>query len=138
MVSGPFNRPKHNAYALTGIIESDWLPYPFTMNWQIMSPGTVRFEKGEPFCTIMPIPKNYIEDWEMVVHELADDPVIDAEQQTFRESRDAFMKKLNAGDEETQKKAWQRHYFVGRHPDGTRVEGHTNKIRTAEIGRAHV
>lgn len=132
LVSGPFNRPKQNAYALTGIIESDWLPYPFTMNWQIMSPGTVRFEKGEPFCTVMPIPKNYIEGWDMVVHELADDPVIDAEQQTFRESRDSFMKKLNAGDDESMKKAWQRHYFVGRHPDGTRVEGHTNKLRTAD------
>ena len=122
LVSGPFNRPKQNAYALTGIIESDWLPYPFTMNWQIMSPGTVRFEKGEPFCTIMPIPKNYIDGWDMVVHDLADDPVIDAEQQTFRESRDSFMKKINAGDDESLKKAWQRHYFVGRHPDGTRVE----------------
>ncbi|MEI6203446.1 MAG: DUF6065 family protein [Enhydrobacter sp.] len=132
LVSGPFNRPKANAYPLTGIIESDWLPYPFTMNWQIMSPGTVRFEKGEPFCTILPIPKHYIEDWEMVVHELSDDPVLAAEQQTFRQSRDGFMKKLNAGEPAAVKQGWQRHYFVGRHPDGTRVDEHSNKLRVAE------
>src|SRR5438445_703157 len=28
--TGPLNRPKDNAYPLTGIIETDWLPYPFT------------------------------------------------------------------------------------------------------------
>jgi Family of unknown function (DUF6065)/2OG-Fe(II) oxygenase superfamily len=132
LVSGPFNRPKANAYPLTGIIESDWLPYPFTMNWQIVSPGTVRFEKGEPFCTVMPVPKHYIEDWDMVVHEMRDDPVLAAEQQTFRESRDGFMKKLNAGDPATVKQGWQRHYFVGRHPDGTRGGEHSNKLRVEE------
>ena len=132
LVSGPFNRPKQNAYPLTGIIESDWLPYPFTMNWQIMSPGMVRFEKGEPFCTILPIPKHYIEDWEMVVHEAADDPVLAAEQQTFRESRDGFLKKVRAGDEAAKKQGWQRHYFLGRHPDGTQGGEHSNKLRVEE------
>ncbi|MBV8393866.1 MAG: 2OG-Fe(II) oxygenase [Alphaproteobacteria bacterium] len=132
LVSGPFNRPKQNASPLTGIIESDWLPYPFTMNWQIMSPGTVRFEKGEPFCTVMPIPKHYIEDWDMVVHEMSDDPVLAAEQETFRQSRDRFMEKMRAGDAAAVKQGWQRHYFVGRHPDGSRVEGHSNKLRVAE------
>src|SRR5476651_2668836 len=132
LVSGPFNRPKQNAYPLTGIIESDWLPYPFTMNWQIMSPGTVRFEKGEPFCTVLPIPKHYIEDWEMVIHEAADDPVLAVEQQTFRESRDGFLKRVQAGDEAAKKQAWQRHYFLGRHPDGSPGGEHSNKLRVAE------
>lgn len=131
-VSGPFNRPKDGVYPLTGIIESDWLPYPFTMNWQMTRPGTVRFEKDEPLCTVMPLPKNYLEGWDMVVHDMTDDAVLSAEQQSFREERDEFMKKLNAKDLETIKQAWQRHYFVGRHPDGTKVEGHTNKVRMAD------
>jgi len=131
-VSGPFNRPKQNAYPLTGIIETDWLPYPFTMNWQIMSPGTVRFEKGEPFCTIMPIPKHYIEGWDMVMHQMTDDPVLQAEQETFRQSRDDFMKRVAAGDTAAVKQGWQRHYFVGRHPDGSKGGAHVNKLRTAE------
>ena len=55
MATGPFNRPKHGAAALTGVVETDWLPYPFTMNWQLTPPGTVRFEAGEPFCLIYPV-----------------------------------------------------------------------------------
>lgn len=128
-VSGPFNKPKNGISPLTGIIETDWLPYPFTMNWQMTQAGTVRFSKGEPLCTIMPIPKHYLEGWDVVVHEAGDDPVLAAEQQSFAEERDRFMQKLNAKDPETIKQAWQRHYFVGRHPDGTMVEGHANKVR---------
>ena len=129
MVAGPFNRPKQDAFPLTAIIETDWLPYPFTMNWQMMKPGKVVFEKGEPLCTIMPVPKHYLEGWDVVVHNMSDDPVLSAEQQSFREERDRFMVKLNAKDPETIKQAWQRHYFVGRHPDGTKVDNHANKMR---------
>ena len=80
----------------------------------------------------MPIPKNYLEGWDVIVHEAGDDQILDAEQQTFREEREEFMKKRNAGDPETIKQAWQRHYFVGRHPDGTKVDNHSNKVRLAD------
>ena len=43
VASGPWNRPKDGIAALTGVIETDWLPFPFTMNWQMTRPGTVRF-----------------------------------------------------------------------------------------------
>lgn len=130
-VSGPFNSFKHGIAPLTGIVETDWLPYPFTMNWQMTEPGIVKFEKDEPFCTIMPIPKNYLEEWDFAVHDLTDDPVLNAEQTTFREERNQFMEKMHAKDPETLKQAWQKHYFVGRHPDGTAVDNHSNKIRLA-------
>jgi len=32
--------------AADGVIETDWLPDPFTMNWQMTRPGTVRFREG--------------------------------------------------------------------------------------------
>ena len=52
MVQGPINRPKDGIAALSGIIETDWSPYSFTMNWMFTRPGTpVRFEKGEPYVT---------------------------------------------------------------------------------------
>lgn len=132
LVSGPFNHPKHGIAPLTGIVESDWLPYPFTMNWIMTAPGTVRFAKGEPICTILPIPKNYLGDWEVAVHDLADDPAMGIEHEAFRSARDGFQKRLDAKDPEAIKQAWQKHYFVGRHPDGTMVEGHINKARLAE------
>ena len=33
-VTGPVNRPKDGIYALTGVVETDWLPFTFTMNWR--------------------------------------------------------------------------------------------------------
>jgi hypothetical protein len=47
---GSPNDPKDGIYPLQGLIETEWLPFPFTMNWQMTRPGKVRFEKGEPFC----------------------------------------------------------------------------------------
>src|SRR3546814_13729675 len=34
-IKGPSNRPKDGASPLEGIIETDWSPYTFTMNWQL-------------------------------------------------------------------------------------------------------
>lgn len=132
LATGPFNKPKPGIAPLTGIIETDWLPYPFTMNWQMLGPGTVRFEKDEAFCTLVPIPKDYLQNWDVVTHDLKDDPVLECEQNAFKEARDAFMVRFNARDPEALKQAWQRHYFVGRHPDGRIVDNHTNKLRLAE------
>lgn len=134
LVSGPFNSPKHGIAPLTGVVESDWLPYPFTMNWIMTAPGIVRFGKGEPICTIMPIPKNYLGDWDVAIHDFGDDPTLGIEHEAFRREREGFQKRLDAKDPEAIKQAWQRHYFVGRHPDGTMVDDHTNKMRlTAPI-----
>jgi hypothetical protein len=33
-VKGPANRPKDGIAPLEGVIETDWAPYTFTMNWQ--------------------------------------------------------------------------------------------------------
>jgi len=49
---GPPNWPKDGVYPLSGLVETDWLPFPFTMNWQMTRAGSVSFEKGEPFCFI--------------------------------------------------------------------------------------
>ena len=55
-MQGPINRPKDGIAALSGIIETDWSPYSFTMNWIFTRPDTpVRFEKGEPYCYIFPV-----------------------------------------------------------------------------------
>ena len=45
LATGPFNSPKGNAYPLTGIIDTDRLSYPFTMNWQVLRQGQIRFEE---------------------------------------------------------------------------------------------
>src|SRR5262245_40577017 len=44
LVRGPANEFKDGAIGLDAIVETDWLPYPFTMNWKITRPRwKVRF-----------------------------------------------------------------------------------------------
>ena len=50
-VGGSPNRPKENIYPLTGVVETDWAPYTFTMNWRFTRRYRwVRFEAREPIC----------------------------------------------------------------------------------------
>lgn len=130
MISGPYNEPKDGIYPLTGIIETGWLPYPFTMNWQLTRPGIITFEKDEPICSIMPIPKSYIENVTPKIYAQTDDPILDYEHNAFREERERFSKKLSEKDPETKKRAWQKHYFTGQMPDGTQaIDNHQTKLR---------
>ena len=132
LATGPFNDPKPTATPLTGVVESDWLPYPFTMNWQLTRPGITRFEEGEPFCFFFPVPRQVLPDAELHIHRLADDAELQARHNQFKDARDEFMGRIKAGDREAIKEAWQRHYFVGRHPDGTLGTEHLNKLRLKE------
>src|SRR5271156_1280951 len=56
LAQGPINRPKDGIAPLTGVIETDWAPYTFTMNWKFTRRNVpIRFEKGEPFCHVFPV-----------------------------------------------------------------------------------
>lgn len=132
LCSGPANSFKDGVQPLTGIIETSWLPYPFTMNFQLTRPGTFRFEKDEPFCAVMPIPQNYLQEVVPRVFDIADNPELKAQHDMFRNNREEFMQRLRAKDESAIKQAWQRHYFTGRLPDESRpTDQHTNKLRLA-------
>src|SRR3977135_4348131 len=49
LVSGPFNEPKDAIQPLTGIVETDWSPFTFTMNWKFTRKlAPVAFERDEP------------------------------------------------------------------------------------------
>jgi hypothetical protein len=93
------------------------------MNWQVLRPGRVLFEESEPLCFIFPIRKQALLDCA---------PEIRRQHAAFRASRDEFMTQFDAGDSNSIKQAWQRQYFVGRHPDGTQVDEHINKLRLKE------
>lgn len=60
-VGGVPNQPKDGIYPLTGIVETDWMPFTFTMNWKITRPHTqISFTKGEAYCFIFPIQRGYL------------------------------------------------------------------------------
>jgi hypothetical protein len=127
--SGSLNNPKDGIAPLTGVIEADWLPYPFTMNWQMTRPGTVRFDKDEPVCMIFPVPHGALQDVEPEIVELDSAPEVKQQTMEWKERRDEFMKKLTAREPQAMKNAWQRYYFLGRMPDGTSPAQHLSKLR---------
>src|SRR5215469_5139020 len=55
-VGGPPNAMKDGLSPLGGVIETDWSPFSFTMNWRFTRPRhVVRFEENEPFCFLFPV-----------------------------------------------------------------------------------
>lgn len=130
VVTGPPNAPKDGIAPLTGVIESDWLPYPFTMNWKFTRPGSVRFGLGEAFCRVFPVPAGSVQASEPEVHDLTSDPELLRQYQVWREKRDEFMARYREGDAATIKQAWQKFYFDGKYADGVpTTAAHTSKLR---------
>jgi hypothetical protein len=129
--SGAPNYFKDGIQALTGLIETDWLPFPFTMNWIFTRPGKIRFEKGEPFCFITLIEHRKVETFEPVLRQLDAHPVLAGQFEAWTTKRGDFNKRLARREPEAMKEAWQRYYFKGELPDdtGPAPADHVNKRR---------
>ncbi len=129
-VGGPVNRPKPGAAPLTGIVETAWAPYTFTMNWQLTEPGRqVRFAAGEPFCTLFPVPQGLIESCEPEVRGLESEPELAAAYARWAASRRAFGEELTRPGSTAQAERWQKHYFRGVLPDGRPGAQHRTRLR---------
>lgn len=130
LVTGPMNHPKDGASPLSGVVETDWLPYTFTMNWQMTRPGVVRFEKDEPFCQLLPVAKHALEETQPEILDLESNPELTQDYRTWREERDWFRVSSRAGNPEAVREAWQKFYFHGELPSGKRwTDDHTRKLR---------
>jgi hypothetical protein len=135
---GPPNLPKDGVYPLSGIVEADWLPFPFTMNWIFTRPGKVRFEKGEPFCFITLMQDKQLEQFDVVQRSLEGNPTLKGQYDAWAKQRGDFNKRLFARDPDTVREAWQRYYFRGEIPEelGEAPKDHVNKrrLRSPRIG----
>jgi hypothetical protein len=128
---GPPNHVKDGIQALEGLIETDWLPFPFTMNWIFTRPGRVRFERAEPFCFITMVQDKPLEGVEVVLRSLESDDVLRGQYEAWARQRTDFNKRLHQRDPETVKAAWQRYYFKGEVPEAAdfKPQDHVNKRR---------
>jgi hypothetical protein len=132
---GPPNHIKDGVQPLSGIVETDWLPFPFTMNWILTRPGQVKFKKGEPFCFITLMEHRKVEEVQPVLRTLDSDPVFRGQYEAWSRQREGFNKRLAQGDPETAKQAWQRFYFKGEMPEdvGEAPKSHVNKRRLKPV-----
>lgn len=118
-VTGPANHPKDGVAPLSGIIETDWSPYPFTMNWKFTSGGlAVTWEKDEPFALLFPVQRGLLESMEPEFRDLDSDPELAAQFRHWAESRAQFNDSLNDPQSTAVKERWQKGYYRGLMPDG--------------------
>lgn len=132
-VRGPSNLPKDSIVALDGIVETDWAPYTFTMNWRLTRRNTeVFFKKGEPMCMLVPFPLAMLESVTPTFSTLDANPVLKADYAAFTERRNANIASLRAGGPSS----WSMDYMRGHLPDGTEVTEHRRGFKLEEFGNA--
>ncbi|WDI92387.1 DUF6065 family protein [Xanthomonas campestris] len=136
-VSGPLNCPKDGIGALSGIVETDWSPYTFTMNWRFTRPGRVRFEAGEPFCHLFPLQRQLIEQVQPQWQPLSETPELAQQHADWTDSRSRFLEALPDTQSAAAREKWQRGYFRGvTAPAQTPVAGHRTRLRLPLFTRA--
>jgi len=111
---GAPNTVKDGIVALDGLVETDWLPFPFTMNWRFTRTGVVRFEADEPFCFITLAPHGLLDAVQPRLSALEDDPPLKAAYEAWAASRADFGKRLSARENDAVAEKWQRTYVQGR------------------------
>jgi hypothetical protein len=135
-VKGPTNYIKDGAQPLEGVVETDWLPATFTMNWKLTRPHyPVRFERGEPICMVLPIPRGLSEEMEPRYVPLDANPELAQEYREWEKSRTAFNEALAIEHPEAVRRGWQRDYMKGRTVSGSRAEQHQTRLQLREFTR---
>lgn len=138
-VKGPSNWIKDGVQALDGVVETDWVASTFTMNWKITRVCEwVRFEKGEPFCMLVPVPRGLVESLVPKRVAIADAPDLNDEYQAWQKSRSGFLHGLNTRDPEVVKRGWQKDYFQGKKQDGREFDDHQTRLKVREFAAAEV
>lgn len=136
-VKGPANSPKDGIAPLEGIIETDWAPFTFTMNWQFTRKrNKVRFEKDEPVATVVPYPRHYLAKYQPTLKNLNENPKLYHQYVQWREDRIKFNEDLKKAGSEAQEQGWQRTYMKGEDNVGQVFAGHETKLRIQDFKRS--
>lgn len=120
-VRGSPNQLKDGIQPLEGLVETDWLPFTFSMNWRFTRPGRVSFAKGEPFCFLTLGPHGVLDTVLPVLRDLADDTALTADYNRWRDSRSDFNTRLRSEDASALRQGWQKSYVQGAEPAATRA-----------------
>ena len=104
-VKGVSNNPKDNIFPLEGIVETDWLPFTFTMNYKFYKPGKVEFYKNEPLFMFFPINRSFIENFNIEYFPMSLDEEMSINYNKYATSRTKHIIEKQEG--------WQKYYITG-------------------------
>jgi hypothetical protein len=135
-VRGPANWSKAGAYALEGVVETDWSIATFTMNWRLTHlHQTVQFDEGEPICMIVPQRRGELERFQPTIQDIQANPELYAGYEHWRASRKQFMIGKNTPGSGLTDQSWQKHYFQGAAPNGLVAPEHQLKLNLRDFSK---
>lgn len=132
-VGGPPNAVKDGIAPLGGVIETDWSPYTFTMNWRFTRPDVwIRFEENEPFCFFFPTPRGVLGGLKPELRPMEDEPELLRSFDDWSAERAVFLDWVNHNTTAAPADKWQKHYYRGLHPKGQAgAADHESRLRLA-------
>lgn len=136
-VGGPPNSAKDGISPLAGVIETDWSPYTFTMNWRFTRANhPIRFEENETIAFFMPVQRFVVDHTEPQFLPIDDCPELKTQFDEWSASRDAFHVEMRERPPTSPSDKWQKLYYRGACPDGTVGSAdHQTKLRASEFAR---
>jgi hypothetical protein len=113
-VTGPVNMVKDGIQPLSGVVEADWSPFTFTMNWKLTRKDTpVAFEADEPICMLFPIARGLVESVEPEFRSLDEDEDWRRAYTEWSQDRARFNDDLTDPSSPAARQKWQKDYFHG-------------------------
>jgi hypothetical protein len=130
-VGGSPNRAKDGIAPLTGVVETDWSPFTFTMNWRFTRPEHwIHFDAMEPVCFFFPVERAAIEAFVPKFEPLESDPATMERFQAWSRARDEFHERMASSPPRTPADRWQKHYYRGVDAGGQSLtKNHRAKLR---------
>ena len=134
-VGGPPNSAKDAIAPLNGIVETDWSPFTFTMNWRFTRAGhPVRFEINEPFCFFFPLERRLIESVGPRIVPIEEDEELKRRFEEWSAARDKFQAEVAVSPPDKPSEKWQKFYYRGVDACGAPgAADHQSKLRVPEF-----
>ncbi len=113
-IGGSPNHLKDGIQSLTGIVETDWSPFTFTMNWRFTRPGVwVRFDANEPICFFYPVQRGILNEIIPRFLAIETDPATAQGFKDWSDARSSFQSKVAQAPPSAGTDKWQKHYYRG-------------------------
>jgi hypothetical protein len=113
-IGGSPNQPKDGIYPLTGVVETDWSPFTFTMNWRFTRPDHwIHFAAGEAICFLFPVQRALLDDVRPVLAPIEAEPGLLDRFRQWSKGRDQFVLRMVETPPDAAADKWQKHYYRG-------------------------
>lgn len=136
-ISGSPNRPKDGIAPLSAVVETDWAPYTFTMNWQFTRRNHwVRFSVDEPICFVFPVQRGILETMQPKFVPISEAPDVAEAFAAWSRSRSAFQAEVSEKPPAAPSDRWQKRYYRGLDmADRQGSKDHQTKLRLRPFAR---